>query len=451
MNILNNIWNNYRAIIIQNCTDEFVATTSLTYWQNQLFASLVIYLLPLSTIAVIPGIYMAYVSNLLGLIVVDFIAIGTILSVAFVPHLSVFRRKLIFNGVLYVTSTTLLLYLGSFGPGLLYLLGLTIFVVLSLDKKYGYATLALNTFICIGIGFFIYFGWGNFLILNEYALDTWIAVSTNLIFLSGVSVFLIPVLLNGLQSALIQENKLRSEIETKQAELQNTIEQLHSKNKELEEFAYTISHDLKEPLRMIRSFMELLDKKYGPQLDEKAKKYIHFAVDGAERMTSSIDELLEYSRIGRLYKDFDEVNSEDILQEVLKTLSAEIEEKEAEISFSKLPVVKAVPVSLKILMQNLLSNSLKYQPEEQRPQISIQAKELESCWEFCVTDNGIGIEETYSDEIFNLFRRLHPKEKYSGTGMGLAISKKIVEQHNGTIWVTSENDKGCTFHFTILK
>lgn len=446
-----NIWDTYREAINRNCTDEFVAKTSLSYWQNRLFAASIFYLIPLSVIAILPGVYMAYISDLHLVIAVDFLSIVTVLAVAFLPGMSVFIRKLLFNGVLYLISAVLLIYLGSFGPGLLYLLGISIFVVLSLDKKYGYFAIALNTLICVGIGFSIYFEWGNFIILQEYNLDEWIAVSSNLIFLSAVSVLLIPILFKGLQSAIIEENNLRSVLELEQKKIQQSVALLNEKNQELEQFAYTISHDLKEPLRMICSFMELLDKKYAPQLDEKARKYIHYAVDGATRMTQSINDLLEYSRVGRLYHEINDIESKEIIQEVLQILKSEIEQKDARIELLNLPKIKAVPITFKMLIQNLLTNALKYHEQGNKPEIKISARELPTHWKFSIEDNGIGINPEHYEEIFSIFRRLHTREVYQGTGMGLAISKKITEQHGGQIWVESEENSGSIFYFTIEK
>lgn len=451
MKFIYKVWNKYRAMVQKNCTDELVADTSLHYWQNRLFSATVTYLIPLSIISVIPGIYMAYITDLKLLLLVDALTILSILSVAFLPGLSVYLKKIIFNGMLYILSVTLLFYLGSHGPGLLYLLAITIFTVLSLDKIYGYIALILNTLICIGIGLMLSYGVGNFDIMEQYQLDTWIAVSTNLIFLSGVSVLLIPILFNGLQSALIEENNLRAEVESQQGKLKETITEVNSKNKELEQFAYTVSHDLKEPLRMIKSFMQLLDQNYSEKLDDKAKRYIYFAVDGAQRMTNSIDELMEYSRVGRLYNTKEKVDSNKVLEEVLKTLEAEIDDTGTKVKTSKLPVINVVPITFKMLIQNLISNAIKYQPAGQKPEVEVSAKELDSHWEFSFKDNGIGIDPEYHEEIFGIFRRLHTREIYQGSGMGLAISKKIVEQHGGELWIRSKENKGSTFYFTIAK
>lgn len=414
------------------------------YWKNRLFAASVIYLIPLSLVAVIPGLYMAYITDLKPLIAIDAISIGIILSVAFVPGIKVFTRKLLFNGVLYLASFGLLYYLGSNGPGLLYLMGITIFILLSLDQKYGFIALGLNTLCCIYFALAIYYGFASEAILSEYRMDTWIAVSTNLVFLSGTAVLLIPILFKGLQSAFEEQDLLREKLE-------ESVDDLNAKNDELERFAYTVSHDLKEPLRMVSSFMGLLKKKYAGELDEKAQTYIHYAVDGAARMSDSIDDLLEYSRIGRKYTTIQKVDFNELVDEVLLNLQTDIKEQKADIEVGQLPTLNVVPIAIKKLFQNLISNALKYHSGDNPPQIVIRAEEQETCWRFAVSDNGIGIDPEHHERIFSVFKRLHTREEYPGNGMGLSICKKIVAQHNGEIWVESEKGKGSIFYFTITK
>lgn len=360
------------------------------------------------------------------------------------PGISVFARKIIFNGALYSTSVVMLHYLGSTGPGLLYLFAITVFVLVSLDQRYGYLTLLLNTLICIYFGIALHYGFASSILEKEYPLDSWIAVSSNLVFLSGTAVFLIPKLFNGLQSAFDKQEHLKNKLE-------DSVENLNAKNKELERFAYTVSHDLKEPLRMVRSFMELLKNKYGKQLDDKAHTYIHHAVDGAKRMGDNIDDLLQYSRIGRKYTTIEKTDLNQLVDGILKNLATDIKKTQAQISIGDLPTMHLVPVSIKILFQNLLTNALKYQPDGQRPLITVKAKEKNTCWQFEISDNGIGIEPRYHDQVFAVFKRLHTRDKFPGNGMGLAISKKIVEQHSGNIWIESNQEQGSTFTFTIGK
>jgi len=233
--------------------------------------------------------------------------------------------------------------------------------------------------------------------------------------------------------------------------LEKQTEELKTSNEELENFASIASHDLKEPLRMIRNFMELLEKKYADQLDEKAKKYIHFAVDGSSRMTTLINDLLDFSSIGRKETEKETIDLNQILDGVVQYYDSKIEETSASVHYESMPVVHAVPVSMRMLFQNLVGNALKYHKAEALPEIEIRVEDKHTAWQFSVSDNGIGLDEQYREDVFLLFKRLHSPEEYSGTGMGLAICKKIVEQHGGEIWVESEPGVGSTFHFTISK
>jgi two-component system, chemotaxis family, CheB/CheR fusion protein len=233
--------------------------------------------------------------------------------------------------------------------------------------------------------------------------------------------------------------------------LEKRAEELAASNSELEQFAYIASHDLQEPLRMVTGFLTQLESKYKDQLDEKAKKYIFFATDGASRMRRIILDLLEYSRVGRKNNDKVNVNVNDILEEVVQLNGQIVREKNADILWQDLPTLKGSKTALQQVFHNLIGNALKYQMNNQKPVIEINTTETDSHWQFSVKDNGIGIEPQYFDKIFVVFQRLHNKDEFSGTGIGLAICKKIVENHNGKIWVESEYGKGSSFHFTIAK
>jgi PAS domain S-box-containing protein len=241
-----------------------------------------------------------------------------------------------------------------------------------------------------------------------------------------------------------QLNKLNTDLGRRAGELA-------ASNAELERFAYIASHDLQEPLRMVSSFLQLLQKKYKGHLDEKADQYIHYAVDGAERMKALIMDLLEYSRAGSAKETFGRVETETILKEVGDIFREKIALARASVEVGALPVVWGDKVQLLQLFQNLLSNALKYHAADRTPVIRIRAKEEPGCWLFSVEDNGIGIDPQFFDKIFIIFQRLHNKTDYSGTGIGLAICKKIVERHGGKIWVESSPDQGSIFYFTIGK
>lgn len=231
--------------------------------------------------------------------------------------------------------------------------------------------------------------------------------------------------------------------------LNQRADQLAATNAELEQFAYIASHDLQEPLRMITGFLTQLDKKYKDQLDDKAKQYINFAVDGAIRMRAIILDLLEYSKIGRKEYNLDWVNMNELVQEAAqKNIWSE---EGVQIEWKDLPVIYGAKLPLYQVMQNLISNAVKYRKKEEEPRVAITALDNHQYWQFSVADNGIGIEPQFFEKIFVLFQRLHHKEEYSGTGIGLAICKKIIENHNGRIWVESEYGKGSTFHFIINK
>jgi PAS domain S-box-containing protein len=235
------------------------------------------------------------------------------------------------------------------------------------------------------------------------------------------------------------------------ASLQKHAKELAISNAELEQFAYVASHDLQEPLRMVTSFMTQLEKKYSDVVDDKGKQYIHFAVDGAKRMRQIILDLLEFSRVGRTEDDLEDVNLNNLVNEILALYRKQIEEKKARIVFDNLPVIHTYKTPFRQVLQNLISNSLKYQGHRTVPLITISYTESNTHWQFSVKDNGIGIDAAYFDKIFIIFQRLHNKDEYSGTGMGLAITKKIVENLGGKIWIESEVGKGSTFHFTTLK
>lgn len=222
-------------------------------------------------------------------------------------------------------------------------------------------------------------------------------------------------------------------------------------NNELEQFVYIASHDLQEPLRMITSFLSLLEKRIADQLDEKSRQYIHFATDGAARMRSLILDLLKYSRVGRevTLKEF--VDLGQLLKEVVNLNTPLLNEHHVSLNIGNLPNVYGIKSALFQLFQNLIQNAVKYRKPGVSPKVSIEGEEHDTYWKFMVKDNGIGIDDRYFDKIFIIFQRLHTREEYSGTGIGLAICKKVIEYHKGKIWVESVVGEGSTFYFTIAK
>jgi PAS domain S-box-containing protein len=238
--------------------------------------------------------------------------------------------------------------------------------------------------------------------------------------------------------------------ERKQAELalREAHEELKRSNAELEQFAYVASHDLQEPLRMVSSYTQLLGRRYGDKLDADAKEFMGYIVDGAARMKQLIEDLLAYSRVGTKAKEFRAVELATPLRRALANLKVAVEETGAQVSHDPLPGVHGDEVQLAQVFQNLIGNALKFRSQS-APRIHIEVSENEMHWEIAVRDNGIGIEAQYFERIFMLFQRLHNKGEYPGTGIGLAIVKKVVERHGGQVRVESELGKGSAFIFTL--
>ena len=234
------------------------------------------------------------------------------------------------------------------------------------------------------------------------------------------------------------------------ATLEKRAKELAASNAELERFAYVASHDLQEPLRMVSSFLQLLQKKYKDDLDDTAHQYIHFAVDGAERMKKLILDLLAYSRVGTNSEEHTFVDMNQVFSEVKNYFTNTIQELNADLNAQQLPVIKGNSTQMKQVVQNLVGNALKYHGEA-APKILIKSKELPGEWIFCVEDNGIGVDPRFAEKIFIIFQRLHNSSEYEGTGIGLAIARKIVEKHGGKIWVEPNTPSGSKFYFSIRK
>ncbi len=240
----------------------------------------------------------------------------------------------------------------------------------------------------------------------------------------------------------------RNELVKARQDLEESVAELGRSNADLQQFAYVASHDLQEPLRMVSSYTQLLAKRYKGKLDADADEFIAFAVDGAGRMQKLIQDLLAYSRVSTGGRRFEPTSVGIVLNSALNNLLNAVKESRAEITHDPLPAVMGDEKQLVQLFQNLLSNAVKFS-REQPPRIHVSAKRSVGEWVFSIHDNGIGIDPQYADRIFVIFQRLHTREEYPGTGIGLAICKKIVERHGGRMWVESELGKGATFYFTI--
>ncbi|MFI6325256.1 ATP-binding protein [Nonomuraea sp. NPDC050556] len=244
-------------------------------------------------------------------------------------------------------------------------------------------------------------------------------------------------------------DSMRRRIVSSMRSAEDQADELRRSNGELEQFAYVASHDLQEPLRKVASFTQMLEQRYGDQLDERAKQYIAYAVDGAKRMQALINDLLDFSRVGRITGERSVTNSGEALRAALLNLSAAVEDTGAVVTWDDLPVVIGNKLQLTQLFQNLIENSVKFR-SDLPPRIHIGAKRVGEMWELSCSDNGIGVAGKYADRIFLIFQRLHARDVYPGTGIGLALCRKIVEYHGGLLWLDAEAEgPGATFRWTL--
>ncbi len=248
---------------------------------------------------------------------------------------------------------------------------------------------------------------------------------------------------------LQEVGQARQLIEETNRQLESQAEELTRSNRDLEQFAYVASHDLQEPLRKVISFCQLLQRRYAGQLDERANQYIAFAVDGAERMQRLINDLLAFSRIGRLTSGFTDVDLDALVREAVNQREAALQETGGTVTWADLPTVRGEEPLLSSLLGNLISNSIKFRRPGVPPRVHLDAHRVDGEWEITCRDNGIGIDAEFADKVFVIFQRLHAKEVYPGTGIGLAIAKKIIEYHGGRIWVDTSTGEGTTIRFSL--
>ena len=444
---MKSLWQQYKDTISRNCSlNNKESVESVNYWRNTLFSTTMIFILPLCFIALIPSLFLITFENKEYITLLHFITIGLMVFIAFAPRVKIIVRKLIFALTVFAFAVTLNIFTSpSSGSVLVYFYAACIYSIIIFDNKYAYWWSHLVLLISVMFGIVIYFEMLDFgHNVDMSSASEWIAVSSNLIFLCYLSSALIPKIFIGIENYISEQNRLRDELEWSKAELQ-------AKNEELEEYAYVASHDLQEPLRMVSSFMEKLNTFYGDQLDEKAHQYMHFATDGAKRMRQIILDLLEYSRAGKTKESLEQVDVNHILKYFVELRRKIINEKSVTIVNAELPKVYSSKVAITQILHALLDNAIKYSKEGIAPLIEINASENKDDWKFSIKDNGIGIDSEFHDKIFVIFKRLHNRSEFDGTGIGLSVAKKHIEFLGGKIWLESKAGDGATFYFTIPK
>ncbi|MDZ7846659.1 MAG: ATP-binding protein [Owenweeksia sp.] len=442
----------YQRIIYNNCLGKQPQQQdSVEYWQNRLFANTMAVVIPLSLITTIPGVGFSLYEGLYWLAALDFLSFLLVIYIAFGKGVSLLNRKFLLITVTFVAGIYLLIYLGFKGPGFLFLYSACIFGILILPVKYAFLWSWINLAICGLFSLVLHFDLSPLPAVNAIGIMEWVAISVNLIFLSFLTSFLLPNLFTGLSDSFDKQKELQAELTTEQKKLQQALHDLHLKNQDLEQFAYTASHDLQEPLRMVTGFLGQLKRKYNDQLDDKARQYIRFAEDGSARMSIMINDLLELSRVGRQSGPVQEVSLEKVVKESLEQQKRNIQKTKASVHWKNLPVVNSYPTALGQVMHNLISNALKYTKPDEKPEVIIEATDKGDHWQISVSDNGIGMETAHLEKIFTIFHRLHGTAQYPGTGIGLAIVKKNVELLGGEVCAESEPGRGSFFYFTLPK
>lgn len=449
------LWRRYTKIVELNVFGNTVPVVrEIAYWRDRLFANMIIYLLPLSLLAYVPGMIMCYVSNEPYIALFDTIVFLLLIFIAFSRGLSLRTRKLLFVGNMYLLAFTLLYFMGLFGPGLMYLLACVIIVSLVYPAPKAYYAVAVNFLTCLFFAVAIYFEWTRFLMPEMVSVGAWMGVCANELLLSIIFAGAIQLLTNGLQQTISREENLLNQQRNEGYELRKMVAELKMKNEELEQFAYIASHDLQEPLNTISGLVEVLKIEERNPEKKDFSRGLNYISSSAERLRMLIRGLLDYSRLGASLH-LREINCAKLIRSVLKDLEALIKGSGAEVHIDRsvyaMPSITACPLNLNQLFQNLISNALKFRKPGVTPKICIGVTDTEDAWHFSIEDNGIGIDSSQQEKIFVIFKRAHGSRMFEGTGIGLAFCKKIVELHGGRIWVSSVPMEGSTFHFLISK
>ncbi len=350
-------------------------------------------------------------------------------------------------------------FLGLMGSGRVWLFAFSVLATVLLGWTVGFITLFLNLITMLLFGWLMATGRIDWSVSEGHNVEVWTTTTVTFMLIIIMVTSFLGILVTGLENSLKKEKKMARELEKERTLLERRVQErtqdldqkareLARSNNELQNFAHIASHDLQEPLRMISSYLQLLERRYKGQLDAEADEFIHYSVDGAQRMGALLDGLLSYARVDSKGSEFVPTSCETSVQAALDNLKIAIEENEAAVQVRDLPELMADPTQLAQLFQNLIGNTLKYRSEAP-PEILISAAAEAENWHFTVVDNGIGFDPTQAERIFMIFQRLHTKDEAEGLGLGLAICKKIVERHGGRIWAESRAGGGATFHFTL--
>jgi signal transduction histidine kinase len=419
--------------------------TTLAYLRILIFYKSLIYILPFAFLVLIPGIYYSIKTGENYVAIFDIITYITIVSLIFINRISITIKKLIFTVMMFHLSFQLFFRLDNITVGMLYWLISNISIALLYSKRTTLFFGVFNFILSVIIGLLIAFG--NFHIISKSndELTEWVVTSLNMQFLNIIISILIDYILIKLQHVIFIQNETHKNLE-------NSVLLLQNKNDELEHMTYVASHDLQEPLRMVTSFLAQLDKKYKDQLDQRGKQYIHFAMDGANKMRDVMLEVLAFSKIGMNQSKQEEVNINELVDEVLWMNRKLIQENNSQLIIDQLPIIYGHRILLRTLFTNLISNAVKYKSHARISIIKVEYHEENDMHVFEITDNGIGIPAEKLEQIFLLFNRGDYKNnQVQGSGIGLTICKKIILLMKGNIHVESTLHEGSTFRLKFPK
>lgn len=437
--------NHYESVMLKRVLPEKDNFTTLAYLRILIFYKSLIYILPFAFLVLIPGIYYSIKTGENYVAIFDIITYITIVSLIFINRISITIKKIIFTVMMFHLSFQLFFRLDNITVGMLYWLISNISIALLYSKRTTLFFGVFNFILSVIIGLLIAFG--NFHIISKSndELTEWVVTSLNMQFLNIIISILIDYILIKLQHVIFIQNETHKNLE-------NSVLMLQNKNDELEHMTYVASHDLQEPLRMVTSFLAQLDKKYKDQLDQRGKQYIHFAMDGANKMRDVMLEVLAFSKIGMNQSKHEEVNINELVDEVLWMNRKLIQENNSQLIIDQLPIIYGHRILLRTLFTNLISNAVKYKSHTRISIIKVEYHEENDMHVFEITDNGIGIPAEKLEQIFLLFNRGDYKNnQVQGSGIGLTICKKIILLMKGNIYVESTLHEGSTFRLKFPK
>ncbi|WKV11677.1 ATP-binding protein [Marivirga harenae] len=442
-------WGAYKVRMAQTILGQTDTNQNLKYYRNQLFFYLILYTFTFSPLAIIPGIIASYHTGFINLLILNIAFFFVLLILAFAKPIKIESRKVILIISLLTVSWALIFNLGLEGPGMMYLYSCIIVTCLIHSGTIAYKLILINSLILVLVGLNIEYQWLNLQLTNEQSMTTWFGITVNLIFVSIVIVACFEMIFRKMDIIIHQQRTLNEIVKSDNKKMKDTQNILQGKNEELSQFAHIIAHDLKEPLRTMQAFSDLTISKYKESIPERGQEFLNHIKSSSIRMALLLDSLLEYAQLGKDKKK-STFSVHALMKELEQDLSQLIKENKASINYDQLPEITAYEIEFKQLLQNLIANAVKFKKEDEKITVNIEANENSQFWEFSIQDNGIGIDQKHQEKIFTIFHRLH-KNRFAGTGLGLANCKKIVEMHNGKIWIDSVPEEGSTFHFTINK